>query len=182
MQISVQPEDSAEHIDSRLQAFWELEHLGILDRQQPNVDDDMVLQDFRSTVKLEEGRYVVRLLWDLEKRSALRDSKQVADLRLKTITKKLLSNHAVMQEYDNTIREYLTGHAERVLDVETVSGPLYYMPHHAVFRRERETTKVRIVFDASSKASGCVSLNETVHAEPNLNSDILDLLLQLRTY
>ncbi|XP_064475627.1 uncharacterized protein LOC135389519 [Ornithodoros turicata] len=56
------------------------------------------------------------------------------------------------------------------------------MPHHAVIRRDRETTKVRIVFDASSKSPGCISLNEALHAGPNLNPDVLQLLLQFRTY
>ncbi|XP_064470107.1 uncharacterized protein LOC135384853 [Ornithodoros turicata] len=75
------------------------------------------------------------------------------------------------------------GHAERVLETEnTGGGPIYYMPHHAVIRRDRETTKVRIVFDASSKSSGAISLNEALHAGPNLNPDVLDLLLQFRAY
>ncbi|XP_064471798.1 uncharacterized protein LOC135386020 [Ornithodoros turicata] len=56
------------------------------------------------------------------------------------------------------------------------------MPHHAVIRRDRETTKVRIVFDASSKAHGSLSLNEALHAGPNLNPDVLQLLLRFRSY
>ncbi|XP_064464133.1 uncharacterized protein LOC135375333 [Ornithodoros turicata] len=56
------------------------------------------------------------------------------------------------------------------------------MPHHEVIRRNRETTKVRIVFDASSKASGCVSLNEAIHSGPSLNTDVLELLLCFCTY
>lgn len=182
MRTDIQPEDSVVDIDSQLHAFWKLEHLSILDRQQRNVGDDTVIQNVRSMTKLEDG-HVERLLLDLENRSALRDNKPVADQRLRTIAKKLLSDHAVMQEYGNTIRVYLyNGHAERVSDVETVSGPLYYIPHQAVFRRKRDTTKVSTAFDASSKASACVPLNETLHTWPNLNPDVLELLLLFRTY
>ncbi|XP_064472444.1 uncharacterized protein LOC135386595 [Ornithodoros turicata] len=90
-----------------------------------------------------------------------------------------------MDEYDQVIRQYLiNGHAERI-DVASpspVAAPDYYMPHHAVIRRERETTKVRIVFDASSSAPGFLSLNQVLHAFPNLNSDILSLLLRFRMH
>ncbi|XP_064470094.1 uncharacterized protein LOC135384842 [Ornithodoros turicata] len=54
------------------------------------------------------------------------------------------------------------------------------MPHHAV-RRDRETTKVRIVFDISSKAPGMESLNDLLDPGPNLNPDIVQLLLMFRS-
>ncbi|XP_064470081.1 uncharacterized protein LOC135384827 [Ornithodoros turicata] len=183
MRIGVQTEEPDRQIDLQLQAFWELEHLGIIDQQQSNDTDGTVLQEFRATAKLCGGRYVVRLPRDPGKGSLLGDNKALAVQRLQRITKKLLSDQAVMDEYDSTIRQYLTNdHAERMADPAVVSGPLYYMPHHAVIRRDRETTKVRIVFDASSKAPGCLSRNETLHAGPNLNPDVLELLLQFRAF
>ncbi|XP_064479096.1 uncharacterized protein LOC135392310 [Ornithodoros turicata] len=54
------------------------------------------------------------------------------------------------------------------------------MPHHAVIREDRETTKVRIVFDISSKAPGAQSLNDILEPGPNLNPDMLKLLLTFR--
>ncbi|XP_064481574.1 uncharacterized protein LOC135394654 [Ornithodoros turicata] len=49
-----------------------------------------------------------------------------------------------------------------------------------MIRPERETTKVRIVFDASSSSPGFLSLNDLLHSGPNMNSDILSLLLRFR--
>ncbi|XP_064464132.1 uncharacterized protein LOC135375332 [Ornithodoros turicata] len=168
---------------NELQAFWELEHLAINDQQQSNDTDGTVLQEFRAAAKVCGSRYVVRFPRDPGKSSLLGDNKALAVQRLQRITKKLLSDEAVMDEYDSTIRQYLKNdHAERVADPAVVSGPLYYMAHHAVIRRDRETTKVRIVFDASSKAPGCLSLNETLHAGPNLSPDVLELLLQFRAF
>ena len=43
-------------------------------------------------------------------------------------------------------------------------GMTYYMPHSAVIRADKVTTKVRIVFDASCKDNG-VSLNDTLHPD-----------------
>ncbi|XP_064472598.1 uncharacterized protein LOC135387198 [Ornithodoros turicata] len=151
--------------------------------KRSNDTDGTVLQEFRAAAKLCGGRYVVRFPRDPGKSFLLGDNKALAVQRLQRITKKLLSDEAVMDEYDSTIRQYLKNdHAERVPDPAVVSGPLYYMAHHAVIRRDRETTKVRIVFDASSKAPGCLSLNETLHAGPNLSPDVLELLLQFRAF
>ncbi|GBM42553.1 hypothetical protein AVEN_140270-1 [Araneus ventricosus] len=54
------------------------------------------------------------------------------------------------------------------------------MPHHAVIREQKETTKVRICFDASSKSKGQVSLNDLLYRGPNLNPELLRIVLKFR--
>ncbi|GFY69651.1 uncharacterized protein TNIN_18601 [Trichonephila inaurata madagascariensis] len=56
------------------------------------------------------------------------------------------------------------------------------MLHHPVIRNDKETTKLRIVFDASTKEKNCLSLNNNLKAEPNLNPNILILLLKFRKF
>lgn len=65
--------------------------------------------------------------------------------------------------------------------MDNTEGPVYYMPHHAVIREER-TTKTRVVFDASAHARGHASLNESLNSGPNLNADLVGLLLKFRTH
>ena len=62
-----------------------------------------------------------------------------------------------------------------------VSGRVHYLPHHAVVQGDKETTKLRIVYDASAKSTGC-SLNECLLKGPKFDQKILDLLLRFRTY
>jgi hypothetical protein len=56
------------------------------------------------------------------------------------------------------------------------------MPHRAVVREDKETTKVRVVFNCSSKSKGNLSLNDCLEAGPNLNPNILDMILNFRKY
>ena len=52
----------------------------------------------------------------------------------------------------------------------------HYVPHHAVVRRDRHTSKVRIVYDASAHVKG-PSLNDCLHTGPKFNQKVLDILL-----
>ena len=70
---------------------------------------------------------------------------------------------------------------ERVQNAVT-DNPTYYLPHRAVINEERLTTKLRVVFDASSHAEGCQSLNDCLMTGPNLNPELLSILLKFRKH
>ena len=57
---------------------------------------------------------------------------------------------------------------------------VHYLPHRAVVRDERETTKVRVVFDASAKYKGFPSLNELLDPGPCLLPHLFDILIRFR--
>ncbi|XP_064478015.1 uncharacterized protein LOC135391621 [Ornithodoros turicata] len=165
-------------ISKDLQKFWDLEHLGIKQINELSsldiLSDNPVLQRFRETTCLTDKRYVVRLPWKGELTN-LGSNRDLARRRLDALTRTLRSDPDLLEEYDRTIRQYLKdNHAERVpIEYEcSNSCRVYYRPRHAVIRRDRETTKVRIVFDFSSKAPGLESLNDLSDPGPNLNPDI----------
>jgi len=56
------------------------------------------------------------------------------------------------------------------------------MPHHAVFKESNNTTKIRIVFDASAKASNGVSLNDILMVGPTIQDKLFSHLIRFRTY
>ncbi|XP_066589558.1 uncharacterized protein [Prorops nasuta] len=57
-----------------------------------------------------------------------------------------------------------------------------FLPHHAVFKTENQKTKIRVVFNASSKTSTGVSLNDTLFIGPKLQQDITQILMNWRSF
>lgn len=57
-----------------------------------------------------------------------------------------------------------------------------YLPHHAVVREDKSTTKVRVVFDASCKNENGVSLNDTLMVGPTLQPDLRHLIMGWRKH
>ena len=73
------------------------------------------------------------------------------------------------------------GMTEDVTDKMLLAGGVHYIPHHAVITRDKETTKLRIVFDASAKTEG-VSLNGCLNSGPCLVPNLFDVLLRFRCH
>lgn len=61
----------------------------------------------------------------------------------------------LVKEYDQIIEEQINhGIVERIPEEEQKEKEnenVHYLPHHAVIRRDRETTKLRIVYDGSAR-------------------------------
>ncbi|MBA4719446.1 MAG: hypothetical protein HRO68_10280 [Nitrosopumilus sp.] len=89
---------------------------------------------------------------------------------------------AILHEYDSIIRKQIAqGIVQHVHPKSGEVGQVHYLPHHAVVRQSKETTKVRVVYDASAKVGG-PSLNDCLFTGPKFDQKILDLLLRFRTY
>ncbi|XP_064475845.1 uncharacterized protein LOC135389743 [Ornithodoros turicata] len=161
---------------SSLGQFWELEAIGIAAEKDSGVEDS-VLQRFRETVEQKDGRYEVSLPYKTT--SNLGNNQEVALKRLGQLTRRLIRNEEMMERYDQAIRMYSeSGMAERVSLTE--GQKVYYMPHQAVFRESSSTTKLRVVFDCSSSYGNAKSLNDCLESGPNLNPDVVELLLNFR--
>ena len=60
---------------------------------------------------------------------------------------------------------------------------VHYLPHHAVIRRERQTTKLRIVYDGSARdGDEAHSLTDVLKTGPNYIPILLNTLLRFRTH
>jgi hypothetical protein len=70
----------------------------------------------------------------------------------------------------------------QVAPLDERSENLFYLPHHAVKKRKRNTTKWRTVFDASSHERGYPSWNDALEIGTNLLLEILATLLRFRLH
>lgn len=160
-------------LNEQLRAFWELESLGIVEEEKALYDE------FASTIRFQEGRYKVPLPWK-EFHEPLGDNYQLCERRLKGLLKRLRHEPEMLRLYNSTIQDQLRkGIIEPVPVVS--NGIVHYLPHHGVVRTDKTTTKLRVVYDASSKTSG-PSLNECLYKGPKFQQLILDLLIRFRAY
>ena len=91
----------------------------------------------------------------------------------------------VSRQYNDVIREQLKQGIIEPVDQGTTNGvgKVHYIPHHEVIRVDKETTKLRVVYDASAKAQSTTpSLNDCLYAGPPLSSLIYDILLRFRVH
>ena len=56
---------------------------------------------------------------------------------------------------------------------------MHYLAHHPVVRQDKQTTKVRVVYDASAKSGG-PSLNDCLYSGPPLSETFADVLVRFR--
>ena len=102
--------------------------------------------------------------------------------RLSSLISRLKTNTNLLQEYDNIIEDQIrSGVVEPANDVLAPVGNIHYLPHREVVREDKNTAKVRVVYDASAKGPG-TSLNDCLHTGPSLNTLIFDILIRLRVY
>ncbi|XP_065674130.1 uncharacterized protein LOC136091074 [Hydra vulgaris] len=102
--------------------------------------------------------------------------KRLANLRNRLNNKKLVA------EYNQIFIEYENNNIiERVSEYDIFKEPgcVHYLPHRPVMRRDKDTTKIRAVFDASCFTTG-PSLNDCLYSGPNLLSKMFDILLKFR--
>ena len=159
-----------------LQKFWDLETLGIKEHETS------VYDKFSNDITFTGERYQVKLPFK-DNHPMLPDNYTVALRRLTTTIKKLKNQPEILKQYDDVIREQLqSGVVEKVpQDQIPQPGDVHYLPHRTVVRLDRDTTKVRVVYDASSKVFG-PSLNDCLHIGPSLNPLLFDILLRFRVH
>ncbi|XP_078384164.1 uncharacterized protein LOC144666642 [Oculina patagonica] len=155
--------------------LWDFDSIGIRER-------DSVHENFLKSIKFKDGRYIVGLPWkEHHKELPLNYGNSLQ--RLNTQIRRLKRVPELLREYDQVIREQeRDGVIEAVTNLEVgENGRTHYLPHHAVIRRDAKTTKVRVVYDASSRADEKEpSLNDCLHVGPSLTQLLFDILVRFR--
>lgn len=170
---------SSLHAD--LQRFWELET--IPDQSSMTSEEDQCEQHFLSThTRRSDGRYVVRLPFKNPPPISIGNSHAKALKCLEHLRRRLDKDVEISKEYDEFMRVYENlGHMERISKTKQPLQCLY-IPHHGVYKRNSESSQLRVVFNASSLTTSGQSLNDCLLAGPKLQNDLSSIILRWRQF
>jgi hypothetical protein len=171
-----------ENLDRTLTSFWELENV----ETETCISDELKYcnEHFEKThYRNADGRYVVKMPFKPQcSEGMLGNSREVASNRLDRLEKRLERDHNMKTLYSEFLNEYeRLGHMEEInVDMNIDDG--YYLPHHGVLRPDSQTTKLRVVFDASAKTTNGKSLNDILSKGGVIQDDLFSILLRFRKH
>ena len=126
-----------------------------------------------------EDHYEINLIWK-ESHSLISDDKYGGIASFINSLKNLRRTN-MSEAYDNIIQEQRANEIIEKSEVEevneTVTERVLYLPHRPVIRESPETIKIKIVYDASSKAfQTSTSLNQCLETSPTLQNRLWNIL------
>ncbi|KAG7312691.1 hypothetical protein JYU34_001059 [Plutella xylostella] len=147
------------NVDNMLRSMWEID----MTHKRNLTAEERLCEDIytNTQTRTEDGRYVVKLQFKHEEPlTHIGETKSIAEKRFHQLERRFEQNTKLKEDYTQVIEEYITlNHMEEVPEKEKNDSAVY-LPHHAVVREDKETTKTRVVFNASCKGSNNASLND----------------------
>ena len=153
-----------------IQKIWGIESTGVT-KKEPEV-----YQSFENELEIMEGRYSIKL--PLKSNSEFVPDNYITEKRLSSLKYQSNKNPKLREQYANIFCEYeKEGIIENTAEI-CEPGTSHYLPQPPVVKENRETSKVRIVFDGSSKYKGEPSIIELLESGPYLLPLIYDIYLR----
>lgn len=171
-------------VDELLKKFWQIES-DFVDTKLLTEEEQRCEEFYGETTRRDvTGRYIVRLPFrEDDPQCKYGKSKEVALKRFQHLENRFKKNPEIKSRYSQVIHEYLDlGHMVRINGEDCNKADAVYLPHHAVIREDKTTTKVRVVFDASCKGKNGVSLNDTLMIGPTLQQDLRHIIIRWRMH
>lgn len=169
-----------EKIEYALEKICETDEMGIPDRPPISQENEKVLEFTEKNAVYKENRFHVKLPFN-DKRNQLHNNFFTERNRIYSIVSKLKKDPRKFQLYSQQIKDMLAkGYIELVKDRYPELGLKFYLQHLGVWKEDRETTKLRIVFNGALKLKNGLSINSCLYAGPDLQPKLLTILLKFR--
>ncbi|GBN92966.1 hypothetical protein AVEN_85100-1 [Araneus ventricosus] len=168
-----------EDLHKDMTKFWELEKI---EKPIKSVEEEKCEKHFLKTYsRNSEGRYIVQLPLKKDP-ECLGESKTSALGSLNSLWRRLSKNPELLSLYRDFMQEYeALGHMELVTDNNEPSTS-YYLPLHGVFKPDKTSTKLRVVFNASALSSNGLSLNDIQMNGDLTQEDLFSIMLRFRKH
>lgn len=162
-----------------IEQFWKVDGLEAEDNNLTLAERECETHFMLNTTRGPDGRFIVRLPF-IRSSISVGESRNVALSRFYALERRLHNDSHLKEQYVDFMDQYESlGHMKRI-EQKNIENPHFYIPHHCVLRPESTTTKLRVVFDASAKASSGLSLNEIMYTGPTVQGDLFGMLLRFR--
>ena len=175
-------------LENELKRFWEIEETGVKGQfTEKHIEDENQAdehENFVKDIRFEDDRYQVKLPWiETDNMPPLTGNYDLCNRRLNSLMFRLKKDPKLLKQNDDVFMEQLsTGIIERVPESEYDNNEAYFSPHQPVVKTDRDTTKCRVVFDASSKErDNRFCLNDYLEEGPNIIPNIFDILINFRS-
>ena len=171
-------------INDTLKEFWRHETAGLTantDEKATN-EDSSVISDI--SFNKEEHKYEVSLPWKDNISDTLPSDYDLCRNRLNSLFTRLKGKPKLLREYDSIFKEQRSSCIiERVPTNEEDKKGTHFICHHGVVKLDRETTKVRVVFDGLARSSSQVlSLNDHLETGATYMPLLFDTIIRLRSH
>ena len=159
------------------------------DEQTSDLNRKLIDFTLRNLALEADGRIRVPLLWNGKLSHLLSKNERLAKVILKSSLTKLKKDKDKLLLIDQTFRDQLTeGIIERIDNLEQFKAehPQYsFLPHMAVFKPQRHTTKCRIVYLSNLRENErnkalSLSHNQCIFPGPSLNQKMSSAFMHLR--
>ncbi|XP_058987182.1 uncharacterized protein LOC131806659 [Musca domestica] len=171
--------DSETSLTQAIEKLWKLEEGASTERVMSPLETRCESHYNQHVQTDQNGRFIVSLPFQ-ESPTTLGKSHAMAYNRFMSLERRLLQKDDIRMQYIKFMQEYeMLGHMQKI-DVNIVSNPKYFIPHHCVLKPDSTTAKLRVVFDASAKTSSGHSLNDLMYTGPTVQSELFSILLRFR--
>lgn len=169
-------------MDDMLKTLWEID----TETKRKYTQEEQLCEDIytKTHTRNEDGRYVVTLPFKTQNpKSPDGNTREIAMRRLWQLERKFTKQPVLKEEYVKVIEEYaMLNHMEEVPAEDIYTKKAVYLPHHAVVRCDKESTKTRVVYDASCKGSNNLSLNDELLVGPIVQDDLRSIMMRWRMH
>ncbi|XP_070527728.1 uncharacterized protein [Cardiocondyla obscurior] len=168
-------------LEEAIGKFWEVENIPstrVLTPQEKQCEDHFCLTHSRAP----DGRYIVRLPFNVELPLNLGHTRRRAEIQFLRLQRRFNLQPSLRSEYNQFMADYEDLRHMRKAPESQGAIHHVFIPHHPVVKADSATTRLRVVFNASSRSESGLSLNDLLHAGPKLQTELPAILLQWRQF
>ena len=170
--------DQSREIVESLDKFWKHEQMGLEHNEKPTQGRTMDIE-----FKKDDQRYEVNLPWKDNVYEELNDNYEMSKSRLFSLFRKLKENPELLRQYNDVFEQQLAeGIIEKVGIDNYKDSNAHFLCHFGVVRNDRQTTKLRVVFDGSAKSDTSLSLNDRLDSGVNHMPLLFDTIVRFQMH